>query len=369
MYVSVHSTELKNALSKVLAVVDKKNSRPILTYTLISAKSNELCFVSTDLEVSTKVIIEANVEEDGIFCVNAKNIFDIVKELPEEKVSFRLQGNNLELNCQNINYSLLVCNTEDFPQLIFENNGIKFDLSAQNVVDIINKTSHSTAQDETRLFLCGIFLQQLDERLRAVATDGYRLAMLETDVEIPNNDILTNGIIVPKKGIQELKRLAETHLEERITFSIDETFMYVSSGNSYYLSIRLIAREYPKYQAVIPSKTTYTMHLDRNAFLNAVKRIKIMSDEKSNGIRLHINSNEMNITATNPSLGNASEKIPIEYDGKEMEIGFNARYLLETFSVHNEGDVVLELNNELSPVLIKSNTMPNFLGIVMPLKL
>jgi len=371
MRVKITTQHLRDSLNKVLSVVDKKSSRPILTYTLISTDENALNFSATDLEVSAKVSVKANVEIEGKFCVNAKNISDIVRELPQEEILLEIidDKNILSLKCKNIHYSLLVFRSDDFPQLTFGNEESEFKLNSNQLSEIINRTSHAISLDETRLNLNGIFLQEIDSKIRAVATDGHRLSMLDTEVENAEMRVLLGGVIIPRKSINELKKLTESFSENLIKVSLDESFMYVNAQDKYFLSIRLIAREYPKYEAVIPPKTTHKLVADKDLFFNAVKRIKIMSNEKSNGVRLHLGKNEMTITANHPSLGEAREKIQVEYDGNEMEIGFNAKYLSDTLSVFSDGNVSLELNNELSPVLIKSENLSGYLGIIMPLKL
>ncbi len=208
-----------------------------------------------------------------------------------------------------------------------------------------------------------------ESKLRAVAIDGHRLALLDTHEFIGENKFLSDGVIVPRKGISELKKIAETFPDDEVSISLDDSFMFVNARNEYYLSIRLIAREYPKYQTVIPSKTTNRFHIDRNAVLNAVKRIKILSNEKTNGVKFNIQKNELIISTNHPALGQAVETLPIVYDGKATEIGFNAKYLIESLMVLNETDVTFEFNNELSPVVVKADDLPEFLGIIMPLKL
>ena len=180
---------------------------------------------------------------------------------------------------------------------------------------------------------------------------------------------MINGIIIPKKGVFEIKKLAESYPSKKVTISVDESFMYINAEDEYFLSIRLIAREYPKYQAIIPSKTTYVVNVERSSFFDAVRRIKIMSNEKSNGLRIQIKEKEMTITANHPSLGDAQETIPVDFNGNPMEVGFNAKFLLDSLQTIEEGEISLELNNELSPVIIRSNSVPNYLGIIMPLKL
>jgi DNA polymerase III subunit beta len=370
MKLTIQSQVLRDAINKVLSVVDKKNSRPILTNCLLKSYGQKLELIATDLEVSAKILLNAQIETEGSFCINSKNIADILRELPNDDVVLNVDNNNLlNLSCKNINYSLLITSAEEFPQLSFQNQSSEFRLKTKQVAHIINKTSHAISTDETRLYLNGIYLQMTDSKLRAVAIDGHRLALLDTHEFIGENKYLTDGVIVPRKGISELKKIADTYPEDDVSISLDDSFMFVNARNEYYLSIRLIAREYPKYQTVIPSKTTNRFHIDRNAILNAVKRIKILSNEKTNGVKLNIQKNELIISTNHPALGQATETLPIVYDGKSTEIGFNAKYLIESLSVLNESDVTFEFNNELSPVVIKADDLPEFLGIIMPLKL
>lgn len=370
MKLTIPSQILRDAINKVLSVVDKKNSRPILTNCLLKAYQGQLEIIATDLEVSAKILLKAQVETEGSFCINSKNIAEILRELPNDDVVLNVEDSNLlKLSCKNINYSLLITSAEEFPQLSFQNQSSEFRLKTKQIAHIINKTSHAISTDETRLYLNGIYLQLTDGKLRSVAIDGHRLALLDTNEFIGENKFLADGVIVPRKGITELKKIADTYPEDEVSISLDDSFMFVNAMNEYYLSIRLIAREYPKYQTVIPSKTAHKFMIDRNAILNAVKRIKILSNEKTNGVKLNIQPNELIVSTNHPALGQAIETLPISFDGKPTEIGFNAKYLIENLSVLNETDVTFEFNNELSPVVVKADDLPEFLGIIMPLKL
>lgn len=370
MKLTIQTHILREAINKLLSVVDKKNSRPILTNCLIRSQGQKLELIATDLEVSAKIFLNCKIEGEGSFCINSKNISDILRELPNDDVVLSVDNSNLlNLTCKNISYSLLITSSDEFPQLSFQNQSTEFRLKTKQIAHIISKTSHAISTDETRLYLNGIFLQLTDSKLRAVAIDGHRLALLDTSEFLGDNKFLVDGVIVPRKGISELKKIADTYPEDDMAISLDDSFMFVNARNEYFLSIRLIAREYPKYQTVIPAKTTNRFHIDRNAVLNAVKRIKILSNEKTNGIKLNIQPGELIISTNHPALGQATEKLPIAYDGKSTEIGFNAKYLIENLSVLNESDVTFEFNNELSPVVIKADDLPEFLGIIMPLKL
>lgn len=367
--ISVH--ELKETLNKILSVVDKKNTRLILNFIQIQATGNKIEMTATDLEVSAKVTANCIVEKPGVFCVNAKNIFDIVKELPEKELTIELPegSNNLKLTCGSINFTLLIYTSEEFPHLQFGTNANEFKLNTFQILEMINKTSHAISNDETRLFLSGIYLQEIEGKLRAVATDGFRLSLVETELSNNKIEALINGIIIPKKGVAELKKIAEAYPDHQIGISVDESFIYLNANNTYLLAIRLIAKEYLKYQAIIPKKTNNHADIDKNSFLNAVRRIKIMANERSNGVKLIMKEGEMTVAANHPSLGDAFEKFPINYSGKEFEIGFNAKFLMDILSIFGDEDIRMEFNNELSPAVIRSTKNQNYLCIVMPLKL
>lgn len=369
MKFSIDVQSFREAAIKTLSVVDKKNSRPILTNCFIRTSHEGIEVIATDLEVSTKLFVPANIENPGGFCINSKSLSDILRELPDERIECLIEdSNSLKIICNNIDYSLLISQSEDYPHLTF-NEVDDFKMKSADIVEMISKTSHAISTDETRLYLNGIFLQEANQKLRAVAIDGHRLALLDVNEFIGSNKNLVDGVIIPRKGINELKKICEADLSSEISLSLDESFLYVSNKENYNLSIRLIAREYPKYQTVIPAKTSYDFTIAKTTLINAVKRIKILSNEKTNGIKFILNENKLTISSSHPSLGKASEVIEIDYHGQDLEIGFNAKYIIDTLSVFDNEDIKLEFNNELSPVVIKSEKLPDFLGIIMPLKL
>lgn len=371
MKITIESSILRSGLNKILTVIDRKNSRPILTNCLISFKDSKLELLATDLEVAAKVILNATTVGQSKFCINTKNLFDILRELPDGSVELAIddEKNLLNLTCGKINYSLLITSSEDYPQVSFDNSSEAVKIKASDLQNIIQKTHHAISNDETRINLNGIYFQEIENKLRAVAIDGHRLALLDIYNFDSNNQPLKDGVIIPKKGIAELKKLADHFQDSELSLKVDESFLYASCDEEYYISVRLIAREYPKYQTVIPSKTSYTITIDRGAFLNAVKRIKLLSNEKTNGVKVNFAETELKISADHPSLGHALETLPVSYDGPEMEIGFNARYMIDSLMVLDVSEIIFEFNNELSPVIIRSAEHENFLGIVMPLKI
>lgn len=374
MKFSVQSAPLKEALSKILTVVDKKSNRAVLTNCLFTVANDVLSLSATDLEVSALIQIKTEVIKAGSFCINAKNISEILREMPDDVISFEITEENklLKLKCRQIDFSLLIAPTEEFPSLSLGNDRQSFKIKAKELLTAIMATSHAISTDETRLFFNGIYLQRTENSLRAVASDGHRLAWFDINDLNIESTVLSEGIIIPKKGIFEIKKLAESVPgEEEITLSVDESFIYVNNSKNYFISSRLIARDYPKYQAVVPKTTIFNISVDQQSFLTAIKRIRIMASEKSNAVRLSLRKNQLLITANHPSLGEAKELIDVVYDGKDLDIGFNAKYLVETLSLlpHESTIVNFGFNNELSPVLIRFPGLPLFLSIIMPLKL
>ena len=362
---------LKEAAGYLVSITDKKNIRPNLGYTWVVADKNQLEFSATDLEISARVRIKAQVENTCKFCINIKNLYRILKELSSGEIEMEIkeEENLLKLRYSQIHYSLLIYRNVEEPHFKWDPNEHKFTLRGKQILKIIDKTSHAISYDETRPFLNGIYLQQVNNGIRAVATDGYRLSLLETEMEEITEGPLVNGFIIPRRGILELKKMAESYREDMIEFSVDESFIYANAHNDYLLSIRLIAREYPKYQARIPDKTAFTLRAGRDSLYDAFRRIRVMSNEESGGVSVKLTKNNMSIRAKDPATGDAQETLPVDYDGKEMEIVFNANYLIDTLNNLDNGDVTLEINNEFSAVVVKTAGDPHYLGIIMPLML
>jgi len=372
MRIKIQVEEFRNGLNKILSVVDKKNLRPILSFTLVTTEENRLVLNATDTEVAARIYLKAECAAGEKFCINAKNIFDILREFPNELIDIELDhhNNQLKIFYQDIHFSILIYPAQDYPDLHFDFTSNAFTLYGKQITQLIEKTSYSICNDETRPYLNGIFLQRFNQKLRAVATDGHRLSLFDCPfASDAAPTTLDNGVIVPRKGVTELKKIAENYLEDKITISVDDSFIFVQVAEEYYLAVRLVNREYPQYQVVIPKNSVYTVTADRNLLLNAVRRVKLMANEQTNGILMILKKGEITIAANDPAMGEASEKFAVEYEGVDMEIGLNARFLIDILSTLGEGPITFELTNEISTVVIKSASSPDLLNIVMPLKL
>ena len=374
MHLSLPSEQIKHTLSKVLGVVEQKSSRPILSYCLLTAKDDQLRLEGTDLEISSNAICEAEVTEGGKVCISPKSLYDIIREIPNRSVVMETtpENNVLKLICgEQIKATLPICPCDDYPQISFAGTAEAFSFPAQELWNIIAKTSHAICHDETRIFLNGIFLQQVEGKLIAVATNGYTFARTIANGIATAHPALAKGIIIPRKGVPEIRRLAEENLAGTLSISVDESFMYLSLDHKYHLSVRLIARDYPPYQAVIPKTTDYTLSVAKGALLDAIKRVRVLANEKTNAIKLSLDQDHQQLTiSTNDSIhGEVVEKLWVKYQGETMEIGLNAHYILDALSVFGDEQIVLKFNNAIGPIVIESEANNEYMGIVMPIKL
>lgn len=371
MFVSTTET-LSAALNKISGIVDRKNNRPILNNCLFKNENNQLWIYATDLEVSAKIGIKIVSSLNSQFCVNLKQLSDILRELPKGEIQLEqdVQNNLLNITCNEANFSILTADVKEYPVLTFEHANFNLTLSSQEILKIVDKVSYAMSQDETRIFLNGVFIHQVEASLKAVAIDGHRLALIELQGHSYNNSILNNGILIPKKGISELKRIATDaeNLGDPVICYIDSNFLTVVLNNDE-VSIRLITREYPKYQTVIPSKCSLVLKLAKDTFLAAVKRVRLLSNEQTQGIKLQIKPGQLELSSSHSNLGKAHEKLHIEYEGQETEISLNGRYLVDALNSIDAVEIIIEFNNSQSPLVIKTKDDPSTLSIIMPLRL
>ena len=366
MKITASVNNLKHAITCFSGIADGKQATAHLGYAKIVPCKEGLKLSATDRELSVEVIVDAHVEEHfKEFFINIKTFGKILQaSLPNKNVEMTESGNTLKINIADTYYSMLIYKDIDYPPFEFNFNN-SFNLNGDILFTIINKVFHAISNDETRPSLNGVYFHQMNNKIRAVSTDGFRLALFETEIDV-SDKTLPYGIIVPKKGIVELKRMAEHYRKETIRLSTSESFIYANAGDKHFLSVRLIAREYPNYQLRIPSKTSFRLKVQKEHLYNALRRTRIMCDEKSHGVVVKFMKNNMAIKAQDSSLGDAYEEIPVDYKGKEMEMVFNASYLMDSISHIEEGDVCWELNNAISAVLIKDFKTPKCLELIMP---
>lgn len=362
--------EFLKGLSIAQSVVEKRNTMPILSHILIRGGGGQLQLVATDLEVGVSARISADVVSNGALSLNAKKLYDIVKELPEGEV--RVKGGDgfkVEISSKRSRFNVMGLDPEDFPQVQEFPDATYFSMPAAVLGDMISKTIFGVSTDETRFNLNGIYVERGGKGLRLVATDGHRLSLVEREVDNIDSFGLAKGVIVPRKGFAELKKYLEGGQIE-IGFSGSNCIV---RKDGFVITMRLIDGEFPDYKVVIPKGSEKKVHVDRVAFSDSLRRVSLLSPEKFKGVKLSLSSGTLRISSSNPELGDANEEIDAEYKGDSLEIGFNARYILDVLAEIGTSKVFIGLNDEVSqgvfsPV-VEDAADPTYVNVVMPMRI
>ena len=372
MEFSVAKDILIKGLGRTQSVIEKKAALPILSNVLIEAKGDTIELIATDLEVGIKGKYDASLITEGSLTIGAKKLFEIVRELPEQEVRFKkLENNWVELICGKAQFNIVGLSSDDFPVLpSFEEEDFHT-LPASMIAEMIEKVQHAISFDETRYYLNGVYFCTVEKEgkrfVRMVSTDGHRLALI--DRELPEGNTFENeeGCIIPRKGITELRK-ALNEVEEDAQFCFKDRNLIVRCDSLLFI-IRLIDGEFPDYSQVIPTNNDRSMTCSRDQLVGSLRRVSLLSAELNKGVQVALKKKILEISSSNPELGDAKEEIIVTYDNEEMSIGFNARYMLEVLSVINDEDVVVELADNLKPGLIRSPSDPNFVAVLMPMRI
>lgn len=362
--------ELLECLAKVNSVVEKRNTLQILSNVLLHAKGDSLTIKATDLEVSIEAVIPVQTLVEGKATVSAKNFFDIVKELPEKEISIHSKENHwIGIQCGKSNFNILGLAPEDFPAL--PNNSTKNTAKANAVVfsKMIDHTLYAVSNDETRYQLNGVYLESKDgKKHRMVAIDGHRLAMYEDVLFESHDGFAAKGMIIPKKGIQEIRKLMDSDTKF-IDLAMEGNHLIARTPKTY-LSVRLLEGQYPDYNQVIPKANSRTVEIDKTFFLDSLKRVSLLANEKSKGIKLSLTKGKLEISSNNPDIGEATEMVECSYAGENLDIGFNAKYLIDCLMALSESSQIsIDLNDKMSPGVVKIPGNNQYLGVLMPMRL
>lgn len=360
------------ALQKVQGIVEKRTTMPILSNVLIEASGDTITVVATDLEVGIKSIYPANVENDGRITVSAKKMYEIVKELPNQEINFVTKDNDwVEITCGKVKFNIVGLSPDEFPNVASIKEDKLLELDAALLKRMIEKTSYAICNDETKYNLNGIFtrVEQIEGKqvLKMVATDGHRLSIASGEFVGVASPELLKGVILPKKGIFEIKKITE-EVDGTIKFGFVDNSAVVKKGDST-LAMRLVDGEFPDYTRVIPAANDKLVKTAREELIHAVRRMAILSSEKFKGIMLEIDNKKIKISSSNPELGDAMEELDLTYSGEPFSVRFNARYLLDVLTVSESDQVEMKFRDELSPSIITPEKENDFLAVIMPMRL
>jgi DNA polymerase-3 subunit beta len=363
MKFSVSKDKLLEGLSTVQNVVSTRTTLPILSNVLLQAVEGELRLTTTDLDVGVRGRVEAQVERTGATTLPARRLFSIVRELPAAEIYAEVDTKNLaSIRSGSSYFKILGLPEEEFPPLARFENAKEFLIAQKDLKDALRKTSYAISTDETRYVLNGILFSFKDNKLTSVATDGRRLALVDLELEFPRSQEI--DVIIPTKAVLELQRLVKE--EGEVKLSIGENQIAFELNDALLVS-KLIEGNYPNYRQVIPSEAKERITLEREIFLNAVRRVSLLASEKSNSVKLIFSKGNMDIVAVTPDVGEAKESLPVMYKGKDFSIAFNPEFLMAPLRNLPTDEVFLDLIDEMSPGVIKIHGA--FLYVLMPMRL
>jgi DNA polymerase III subunit beta len=378
MKVTLERAALLKSLGHVHRVVERRNTIPILSNVLLLAEDQSLLLRATDLDLEVTERLPADVSKTGATTVPAHILYDIVRKLPDgAQVSIESQGDSgqLQLRSGRSRFNLQSLSGADFPDLHTGDLSHDFKLAPAELKRLIDKTQFAISSEETRYYLNGIFLHTVDvgghTMLRAVATDGHRLARVE--VPAPKGALGMPGVIVPRKAVTEIQKLAE-NLDQDIRIEVSTAKARFTFGDpsasqgQVVLTCKLIDGTFPDYMRVIPSGNDKRLIVDREPFKVAVDRVATISSDRGRAVKLTLADTKLTLSVTNPDLGSAIEELDVDYDSSPIDIGFNARYLLDITEQLDSDTVLFKLADPGSPTLLQDRDGAAALYVLMPMR-
>ena len=375
MEIKANSSDLLKALNHIHGIVEVRHTLPILSNIVLSAENNELSLSSTNLDIFCSDKIDAEIVNSGEISVPAITFFEIVKRLPSGSdviLSMGDEDTELILKCGRSKFNLSTLRTEDFPILSDKDLSTNFVISADELSRMIDKTKFAISNEETRYYLNGIFFHKAESNsikfLRAVATDGHRLA--QYDIPLPQGAEEITGIIIPKKTVFELRKVLDD-ADGDVSVSLNENKIKFSFNNLKIIS-KVIDGTFPDYTKVIPQNNDKKFKTNNSELKNAIDRVSavaINEETKSKAIKLTIENNKLNLSVESQSKGSAKEEIDISYSNEKVDIGFNSRYLLDICNEVDGDEIDVKLLDSISPAIILDKTDENLFFVLMPMRI
>jgi DNA polymerase-3 subunit beta len=370
MKLTIKKEEILKGLQRIQGVVDRKNTMPILSNMLLKADSGGVEIVATDLEIGLRGTYAASVDKPGAVAISAKKMYEICRELPEEDISLQAEdGNWVKIRSGHAQFKLVALAGEEFPALPDVAGEGMITIDSVTVRDMIRKTLYAVGENDTRYVLNGLFVHLTPAgkgiNIRMVGTDGHRLSMIDRVVEAKHKE---ESVIIPKKAMIELRRLLE---EESSSSTIQLGFSKnhaLFKRDGLVMVTKLIDGNYPNYLQVVPPQSAKRVSVPKDQFTHAVRRVSILSKEKTNAVKVQLEKDRLTLSTNNPELGEASEDLAVDYSGDGLSIGFNSRYLIEVLNGMDREAIVLGLNDPLSPCLITEAGDDNYKCVIMPMR-
>ncbi|WP_426266220.1 DNA polymerase III subunit beta [Sphingomonas sp. LHG3443-2] len=366
MKATIERATLLKSLSHVQSVVERRNTIPILSNVLLDAREDgSLRLMATDLDLQVDETIAASVGSAGATTVSAHTFFDIVRKLPEgSQVELTAADGKMQVVAGRARFNLSTLPRDDFPVIAEGELPTRFELPAATLRQIIDKTKFAISSEETRYYLMGIFLHVADDMLKAAATDGHRLARVT--VAKPDGADGMPDVIVPKKCVLELRKLLD-EVEGTVEVTLSATKIRFVLGHAV-LTSKLIDGSFPDYNRVIPTANDKLLKLDPSSFKAGVDRVATIASEKTRAVKISLDRDRVTLSVTSPENGLATEELAADYSADGLEIGFNARYLLDILGEIDGDTVEVHLADAAAPTLLRENDKSSALYVLMPMR-
>jgi DNA polymerase III subunit beta len=365
----VSSSQLLKQLQQISGVINANTVLPILEDFLFEVEKNRLSVVATDLETVMRIELDIEAKESGKVCIPAKILIDSLKNLPDQPLTFNIDKNfGLEITSDNGKYKVMGENPDNFPKAPAADDATSFTMTSSALVTAINKTIFAVSNDDLRPAMTGVFFELNEKFIQFVATDAHRLVRYKrTDVSCPRAD----SFIVPRKPLNLLKSALPDN-EDEITLSYNGNHLFVTHGTTQ-MSCRLIDARFPDYKVVIPADNPYKMVINKGDFQSALRRVSVFSNKSTNQVALNISGSELQLAAQDIDFSfEGNERMDCQYDGENITIAFNARFLIEMLNSADSSEVRLELSTPTKAGIIKPmehDENEDVLMLVMPLML
>ncbi len=369
--------EFIKGLGLMQSVAGRKTTLPILSHILLEWEKNSLYLTGTDLETGIREELTAKIHQKGKASVSAKKLYEIVRELPEETIHIQKKDNQwITLQCGKSIFNLAGLDPEEFPSLPSYQEENFSAVSNRIIREMIEKTVFAASNEESRYHLNGVLFAQSKqggkEILRMVATDGHRLSLIDRENQ-KIRGIEEKGIVIPKKGVLEIKKIiGDRGGEEEMGIYFNGTHGFFKMGKSLTV-IRLIDGEFPEYEQVIPKGNDKKLVMAKEKVVSSLKRVSTMASERMEGVKFSLKKNSVEMSSYHQDFGDAKEEVEVIYEGPPLQVGFNARYLIEALNVIDAEEILMELKDEGSPGILRPSSMTPGLSdqlcIIMPMRL
>ncbi|MBW2027544.1 MAG: DNA polymerase III subunit beta [Deltaproteobacteria bacterium] len=371
MEIKIDRNEIYRSISRVQSIIEKRSNMPILSMVLLRGNGSHLLISATDLEISFQQKIPAEVIEEGSITISGRKLFEILKESKSPTIHIKERENNWTfLSDGKARYNLAGLPSDEYPVLVQPEDVSTISIRGEILAEMVNKTIFSVTMEEAGFKLSGVFAERVERDgktlLRMVSTDGHRLSLIDKEVEDIDTIKLDGGVMIPKKGMVEVGRLALESETVQIGFKDNNC---IARNENTTILVRLLESKFPDYNAVIPRKTMSFTKIGRDEMLEGMKKMVILSSESYRGVKVTLESDRLELVSINPDIGDAQEVIEVDYKHERLEAGFNPRYFIDALQAMESDRIEIGFVDNSSPCLIRGEQDEGFLGLIMPMRI